>query len=118
MWLFVGITVLPNVKRDGPLLGTGSLASLLPVVAHVGSGKEARGRLALVKQRRPLTDPKQLFRAVRRVRPLASRRPSDEVEVTLTMPREVWEVLEAQGPGAVEGLAKAVINAAKLPRRR
>ena len=71
-----------------------------------------------MKQRRPLTDPRQLFRRARSVRSSPSRRPGDEVEVTLTVPREVWEALEAQGPGAVEKLADAVRRAANLPKRK
>jgi hypothetical protein len=69
--------------------------------------------VTVARKRRPLADLKQL---ARRVRALASRRPSDEVEVTLTVPREVWEALEAQGPKAVERLADAVSKTAKLPK--
>jgi hypothetical protein len=52
--------------------------------------------VTVARKRRPLTDPKQLFRGRRRVRALPSRPTSDEVEVTLTVPREVWKALEAR----------------------
>lgn len=72
----------------------------------------------MARKRRPLTDPRQLFRRARRLRAAPSRPGSDVVEVTLKVPREVWEALQAQGPGAVEKLADAIRRAAKLPKRQ
>jgi hypothetical protein len=72
--------------------------------------------------KRPLTDPRQLFRGKRKVRAFPSRprgKADERVEITLQVPRAVFDAINAQGPVGVQRIADALSEVARLrPRRR